>query len=219
LVTELAMSDTLTALLRGLDASGAGERESDGQRTDREGTVLVVSCSMAGQQETPAWVTETARPTAHAGTLAGQTRECRDGGYAVHAGIAGCASEHDLDAVLVVGHADCTVLADAHETCADPDTARPPGIETRLAPLVSLVETAIDAGVVDESGLSPDSRRRLAEYSVARHAAFLTEHLAVPVAGAVRDQHGQDLVTVDGTDETLCSRLPDDLTPVQSVRY
>ena len=215
------MTDTLTALLRGLDADDrAGESESDGRVADSEGTVLVVSCSMVGQRETPAWVTETARPTAHVGTLAGQTRECRDGGHAVHAGIAGCASERDLDAVLVVGHTDCTVLADAHETCVDPDTAHPPGIETRLAPLTSLVETAIDAGVVDESGLSPDSRRRLAEYSVVRHAAFLTEHLAVPVAGAVRDQHGEhDLVTADETDETLCSHLPEELTPVQSARY
>jgi carbonic anhydrase len=95
---------------------------------------------------------------------------------------------------------------------------------------VSLVERAVDEGVVTPP-LSPRTvRHRLVEYNVVRQVAFLAGRLpsTVTVVGYVHDQDGvygdfpgrHAVVSVDGHTGTdaIRSRVPDDGTaPVASV--
>lgn len=216
----------LESLLEGLDTEVQDSPEASHADPD-SGTALIVSCSMTQCEcdltpwpVDPSWNAQALR------TLGAQTWARHDGELVVDDTLTHSVSEQDVEAILVVGHTDCDVVADAYEQCFTPAKPSPTGISVRLDPLVSLVDDAIDAGIVDSAVSPRTARYRLVEYTVVRQVAFLTERLpsAITVAGYVHDQDGvydsfpgkQYLVTIDG--ETNLSELDARLPDHESIR-
>lgn len=178
-------------------------------------TALVVSCSMSGSDHREVlWPIEPSWNVVDVPTLGNQTWDRYDGETVLDGNLTPFAAEYDLTAVLVVGHTTCDVVADAYDQCVA-ETESPTGIETRLGPLVSLVETASDEGVLDEATPLRAAQYRLVEYNVVRQVAFLRRALpeSVTTVGYVHDQDGayssfpgkHYLVTLDG--ETAPSEI------------
>jgi carbonic anhydrase len=209
--------DRLESILETLQSQPQSTTEAP---TDAR-TVLVVSCSMTQRGTNPSpWPVTPPRAVTTIKTLGNQVLERRDD-HAVLPAIERCLEEQALEAVLVMGHTDCTVVADAYDTYVGTAKPRATGIETRLAPLLSLVEAAIESEIVDEAEAPGTIQHRLVEYSVVHQVRSLVDQLptSVTVVGYVHDRDGvydtfsgkAHLVTIDGeTDEgTLRSRLPE----------
>jgi len=219
--------DPLDSLLAGLEEAARVRAPVD---ADGE-AVLRVSCSMAdGPVGVSLWPADAAWHVGTVRTLGNQTWEHHDDQRVVAGGVAGYGTDHDVRAVQVVGHTGCRVLEDAYERCVAADRADPPGVQARLAPLVSLVADALDAGVVDPAASPRTARARLVEYNVGRQVEFLRERLPGPVdvVGYVHDEDGvygsfpgkHHLVSVDGeTDpDTVRAEYPaTESVPVSSL--
>ena len=208
-----------------LDALEAGADRAEQSTRSSAGTALVVSCSMyqCGHGG-PLWPADGSWRVVGVDTLGNQTWRLADGDRVLDRDIAGLTAVHDVDAVLVVGHTDCTVLADAYERSVSSGVSAPVTPETRLAPLVSL---AADAdGPVDASTPLRTARHLLVECNVLRQVAFLRRTLpaSVTVAGYVHDQDGayrsfpdqRYLVALDDVTEpaAIRERLSDDSVQV-----
>jgi len=222
--------DSLDSLLKGFDART--HCSIDGDRTDAElGTALVVSCSMSHRPEVSQWPIDSSWTTQRITTLGSVAWSSWDGQRVADGTVRHLVDERDVRAVLVVGHTQCEVIADLYERWLAPPTREPAGIESRFGPLESVVDDAVDAGVVEQTTPPRTARHRLVECTVVRGVELLTERLpsAITVAGYVHDQDGvygtfpgkQYLVTVDGETDTteLDARLPDNESiPVGSLR-
>lgn len=212
-----------------LDALEAGADRTESPTDSAAETALVVSCSTCRSGHRGAlWPADASWRVVRVGTLGNQTWRLADGDRVLDRDVAHLTAVRDIDAVLVVGHTDCTVLADAYERSVTPATDAPAGLETRLAPLVSLVEAA--DGLLDASTPLDTARHRLVEYNVVRQVAFLRRHLpaSVTVAGYVHDQDGayrsfpdrRYLVALDDDTEpaAIRERLSDDTVQVGRLR-
>lgn len=221
--------DGLDSLLAGLDAQTRSPVE-DGRVDAESGTALVVSCSMSHRPELSLWPIDSFWTTHRVTTLGGVSWRSRDGQRVVDGTVTHLVDERDVSAVLVVGHTQCEVIADLYERWLAPPTREPAGIESRFGPLESVVDDAVEAGVVDRTTPLRSARHRLVECTVVRGVELLAEQLpsAITVAGYVHDQDGvygtfpgkRYLVAVDGDTDTaeLAARLPDDESiPVGSL--
>jgi carbonic anhydrase len=176
------------------------------------------------------WPIDSSWTTHRITTLGGVSWSSRNGQRVVDGTVTHLVDERDVSAVLVVGHTQCEVIADLYERWLVSPTREPAGIEARFGPLESVVDDAVDAGVVDQTVPLRTARHRLVECTVVRGVELLAEQLpaAITVAGYVHDQDGvygtfpgkQYLVAVDGETDTaeLDARLPDDESiPVGSL--
>lgn len=176
----------------GARATGAASAEGL-ERAPEPATALVVSCSMSRCEHGGGlWPVEPSWTVTGVTTLGNQTWKRTDGGTTLDGDLAHLVAETDVGAVLVVGHTDCDVVADAHERYVAPAPDEPAGITTRLHPLVSVVGDAFEAGLVDDATPLRTARHRLVEYNVHRQVARLERELpeSVTTAGYVRDQDG-----------------------------
>jgi carbonic anhydrase len=212
--------DELDSLLGALETEPRASVSPGGARS--EAGVAHVSCSMAqGATDPSLWPADTADPVRTLTTAGNQVWERTGSGRCVLADIERFVREGAVDSVVVVGHTDCAVVADAYEKYVAAGRTARTDDEPRIAPPVEVVAAAVEAGLVDETTDSRTARYRLVEWNVVRHVAFLTRELqaSVTVAGYVHDEDaaygsvpGQHyLVAVDGeTDsERLRTRLPD----------
>ncbi|WP_264782629.1 PadR family transcriptional regulator [Haladaptatus sp. T7] len=203
--------------------TGSRRNREDGSATQ---TALVVSCSMSDCSWKPLWPVDATWNVIGVQTLGNQTWDQYEGQVVLDSDIELLETQHDITAVLIVGHTRCQVLEDAYDRWIAPDSGSPAGIEARLKPLRSLVGDAFEEGLLTDS-MPPQTRQnRLVEYNVCRQVVFLKQALpsSVTVAGYVHDQDGaynsfpdkQYLVALDGETEptTIRARLPDD-TSVQ----
>lgn len=213
--------DGLTSAFESLEDSSESTRERIHESD--AGTALVVSCSMDGCEYSRAqWPVEPSWNVVGVPTLGNQAWELYEDEKTLDGALAHLTTEHDVTAVLVVGHTTCDVVADAYEQYLAPATERPAGIEARLDPLASLVGDAFDEEVLEESTPRRTARYRLVEYNVVRQVGFL--HRTLPEAttpvGCVHDQDGayssfpdkRHVVAVDGESSSaeIRARLPDD---------
>lgn len=200
----------------------AGFRSDMGHVSDAQ-TALVVSCSMSScKLRGPLWPVDATWNAVSVETLGNQTQERYEGKTVQDSTIEHLRTQHDITAVLVVGHTSCEVLEDAYERWVAPDAESPVGIEVRLGPLRSLVGEGFEEGVLAESLQLQTVQYRLVEYNVQRQVRFLKQALpsSVTVAGYVHDQDGayssfpdkRYLVALDGATDptTIRARLPDD---------
>ena len=200
----------------------AGPRSDMGHGSDTQ-TALVVSCSMSScKLRGPLWPVDATWNVVSVETLGNQTQEPYEGKTVPDSTIEHLRAQHDITAVIVVGHTSCEVLEDAYERWVAPDAESPVGVEVRLNPLRSLVGEGFEEGVLTESLPLQKVRYRLAEYNVRQQVRFLQQALpsSVTVAGYVHDQDGayssfpdkRYLVTLDGATDptTIRARLPDD---------
>jgi len=200
----------------------AGSRNEMRHESDTQ-TALVVSCSMSScKLRGPLWPVDATWNVVSVGTLGNQTQERYEGKTVPDSTIEHLRTQHDITAVLVVGHTSCEVLEDAYERWATPDAESPVGIEVRLNPLRSLVGEGFEEGVLTESLPLQTVQHRLVEYNVCQQVRFLQQALppSVTVAGYVHDQDGayssfpdkRYLVAFDGVTDpaTIRARLPDD---------
>lgn len=214
--------DRLGSLIEELQDQGrrAATATSAGTEAATVSAVLI-RCSMGeGAAERSLWPVEPAWETAVVPTLGGVTWETDEERLVVSGEVASALHGADPRAVLVVGHTACSVVATAHEQVRAPGRELPAGIAARLAPLVSLVEDAANAGLIDDTTQPRLARDRLVEYLVVRQVRFLAERLpgSVTVAGYVDDQDGaygsfpgrHYLVALDGNTGpgTIRSLLP-----------
>jgi len=221
--------DGLDSVLSGLDAQTRCSVERSYVHAE-SGTALVVSCSMSHRSELSLWPIDASWTTHRITTLGGVSWSNRDGQRVVDGTVTHLVDERDISVVLVVGHTQCEVIADLYERWLVPPTREPAGIEARFGSLESVVDDAVEAGVVDRTTPLRTARHRLVECTVVRGVELLTERLpsSITVAGYVHDEDGvygtfpgkQYLVTVDGETDTaeLDARLPDDeAIPVGSL--
>jgi carbonic anhydrase len=200
----------------------AGSRSDLGHDSETQ-TALVVSCSMSSCEfRGPLWPADATWNVVRVETLGNQTQERYEGRTVPDSTIEHLRTQHDVTAVLVVGHTSCEVLEDAYERWVAPDAESPVGIEVRLDPLRSLVGEGFEAGVLTESLSLQTVQYRLVEYNVRQQVRVLQQALpsSVRVAGYVHDQDGaygsfadkQYLVAFDGATDptTIRARLPDE---------
>ena len=219
----------LDSLLTGLDAQTRCPVESSCANAE-SGTALVVSCSMSHRLDLSLWPIDSSWTTHRTTTLGGVSWSSRDGQQVVDGTVTHLVDERDISAVLVVGHTQCEVIADLYERWLVPPTREPAGIEARFGPLESVLDDAVDTGVVDRTTPLRTARHRLVECTVVRGVELLTKRLpsSITVAGYVHDQDGvygmfpgkQYLVAVDGVTDTaeLDAGLPEDESiPVGSL--
>lgn len=212
--------DGLESALKTLDA-----RVESGTVVDESGaeTALAVSCSMGRcRHRETLWPADPSWNVVGVPTLGNQTRERYDGEVVLDGTLAHLTGEHDVAAVLVVGHTRCGVVEDAYDQSVASTVGTPAGVETRLRPLVSLAERAFEEGILNDSMPVRTARARLVEYNVVRQVTFLRTVLpdSVTAVGYVYDQEGvystlpdeYYAVTIDGETEptAVTARLPDD---------
>jgi carbonic anhydrase len=186
-------------------------------------TALVISCSMSGcEPGGELWPADASWDVLEVRTLGNQTRERYEDRTVLDSNIERLRAQHDITAVVVVGHTGCAVLEDAHERWVAPDTGVPAGVEARVGPLRSLVREGFEEGVLAKSMPRRTLRYRLVEYNVRRQVQFLRQSLppSVTTAGYVHDQDGayssfpdkRYLVALDGETEPtrIRTRLPRD---------
>jgi len=209
--------DDLATLVSALDV----EPTRGNDRAATGSTVLSVSCTLGDCDHDPAWLTEA--PVDHVGvtTLGPRTWEQQNGERVLSASIRRLIADRPVAAIVVVGHTDCDVVADAYDHAHDATASAAAGIQATLAPLATMVDEATAAGVVGPEDSPRQARQRLAEYNVVRNVAFLRSQFpAMTVAGVVTDRAGvygsfpgkQYLVALDDAAEptALRARLPDD---------
>lgn len=186
-------------------------------------TALVVSCSMSSCKFCePLWPVDDTWNSFSIETLGNQTQEQYEGKTVTDSTIEHLRAQHDITAVLVVGHTSCGVLEDAYEGWIAPDAESPDGIKRRLDPLRSLVGEGFEEGFLTESLPLQTLQYRLVEYNVRQQVRFLQQELpsSVTVAGYVHDQDGvyesfpdkRYLVALNGATDptTIRAHLPDD---------
>ncbi|MFC7326100.1 carbonic anhydrase [Halorubrum rutilum] len=200
----------------------AGSRSGMGHEPDAQ-TALAISCLMSScKLSEPLWPVDATWNVVSVETLGNQTQERYEGKTVPDSTIEHLRTQHDIKAVLVVGHTSCEVLGDAYERWIAPDTESPVGIKARLEPLRSLVGKGFEQGVLTESLSLQTVQYRLTEYNVRQQVQFLQQAFpsSVTIAGYVHDQDGvynsfpdrRYLVALDGVTDptTIRARLPDD---------
>ena len=195
-----------------------------------EPAVVSVGCPLADCDHDPGWLAAVGAAHIAVTTLGNRTWERHDGERELGASLRQVIADRAVAAVVVVGHTDCEVVADAYDRyCgADPLTAADgsaqptaAGVRASLAPLDRVVADAVENGVVDSETPRRQARHRLVEYNVVRNVAFLRDRLpSTTVAGVVVDGAGvygsfpgkQYLVALDETTDpaALRARLPAD---------
>jgi carbonic anhydrase len=124
---------------------------------------------------------------------------------------------------VVVGHTGCGAVTAAYESVVGEAGERPPGIEEEVAPIVDVVEEAVDEGAVETDAERRTVINRLVEYNVHAQVEYLRESDEVSeekdlygfvydFQGAYGDVDGRTvLVNVDGeTDpDALREAVPD----------
>ena len=201
-----------------------------------EHPIVSISCPLAADVHDPDWLTE--RPAAHLGltTLGNRTWTHRDGERTLDASIREVTADRSPAGVVVVGHTDCDVVADAYDRCCGPARPAAAGVRASLAPLERVVADAVEDGIVDSETPRRRNHHRLVEYNVVRNVAFLRDRFpSLTVAGVVVDQAGVYgsfpgtgyLVALDAVTEpaALRARLPADtrlsvesLLPAASIK-
>lgn len=200
----------------------AGSRSDMGHGSDTQ-TALVVSCLMSDCKfRGPLWPVDATWNIVSVETLGNQTQQRYGGETVLDSTIEHLRIQHDVTAVLVVGHTSCEVLEDAYGQWVASDTESPAGIEVRLDPLRSLVGDGFEEGVLEESSPLQTVQHRLVEYNVRRQVEYLQQALpsSTTVAGYVYDQDGaygsfpdkRYLVALEDASDpiTIRSRLPED---------
>ncbi|WP_435174737.1 carbonic anhydrase [Halorussus sp. AFM4] len=196
--------------------------ESRRDRSESSATraALVVSCSMSDCRLEPLWPVDATWNVVGVQTLGNQTWNRSEG--RLNGNIEYLEAQHDITAVLVVGHTRCQVIGDAHDRWTAHDSEQPAGIEARMEPLCSIVGDAFEEERLTDSMPPRTIQFRLVEYNVRRQVGFLRQVLpsSVTVAGYVQDQDGayrsfpgkRYLVALDGATEpaTIRTRLPED---------
>ena len=192
-----------------------------GATAPSDGTVLSVSCPLADCDHDPAWLAEGLSTHVGVTTLGNRTWERRDDDRDLQESIRAAVDSHAVEAIVVVGHTDCDVLADAYDRALGTASPAAAGVQASLAPLEAVVSEAIESDVVDPEPPRRRARQRLVEYNVVRNVSFLRSRLpSTTVAGVVTDEAGvygsfpgkQYLVALDeATDPAeLRARLPED---------
>lgn len=192
---------------------------------------LVVSCPMAQQISRQLWPLDPIDAVSNVSRLGGQTWKSVEDDRALAPDIAHLARTHDLETILVIGHSDCDVVADAYDEYLTTERTTSAGIESRVEPLVSTVREAIESGHVETDCPRETLLARLVEYIVTRQVEFLvqSESVTATVAGYVHDDDGiyggfpdtPYLVSLNGEQDvgTLRSRVPEGRdVAVDSVR-
>ena len=202
--------DPLERLLRNNDdhAASLDPDHFDAVRDSQHPAVASISCSDSRVPTEGIW------------------RARSDGGDRVVNDTVGYAvSSLGVGFVAVVGHTGCGAITTALDAVFDTDAAdhASPAVHEVIQRLVSTVEAAREAGVVDEETPRRAAVNRLVEYAVREQVAFLDDAPEVPdavtVAGFVYDFQraygGADgtayLVSLDG--ETRPDRLRDRVAP------
>ena len=143
--------DVVEALIAGNDRYArrtAGSRGADGAPT----TGLLVTCPGGDQPTVSPWPLGGPRRTATVTSLGSRVRERQDGSPVVRPDLA--SAGRDADAVVVVGHTDCDLLADAYDRHLGPSVAAADGPRAATAgpgPLDPTVDAALEADLIDHA--------------------------------------------------------------------
>lgn len=177
-----------------LDSLVAADQQDPAERGDRSSlTALLVHCSFHQvDRKGDLWPVESDWQIIDLESPGTQIRTSSDEGYVVDGSLRHHVTQYDIDAVLVLGHTACNVVADAYRHHATETFEQPQGVEGHLQPLISLIEDAESAGHIDTSAGVRQAQYQLVEYSVVRQVEILREHLrpSIAVAGYVHDQDG-----------------------------
>ncbi len=192
---------------------------------------LVVSCPMAQQTSRQLWPLDPIDSVANVSRLGGQTWKLVEDDRVLAPDVAHLARTQELKTILVIGHSDCGVVADAYDECVAADRTTSTGVDTRVEPLVPTVREAVESSHVETDCPRETLLARLVEYIVTRQVKFLvrSESVTATVAGYVHDDDGvyggfpdaTYLVSLNGEQDvgTLRSRVPERRdVPVASVR-
>ncbi|TQQ78909.1 carbonic anhydrase [Halonotius roseus] len=185
-----------------------------------EPAVVSIGCPLADCDHDPGWLADMGTAHLAVTTLGNRTWERRDGERELQASIRGAIADRPVAAVVVVGHTDCDVVADAYDRYCGPERSSPAGVRASLAPLEGVVADAVDGDGIDTTGPRQRVQHRLVEYNVVRNVAFLRDRLpSTTVAGVVVDQAGvydsfpgkEYLVALEDATEpaALRARLPE----------
>ncbi|UPW00495.1 carbonic anhydrase [Halorussus gelatinilyticus] len=214
---------TNDTLLEFLDREGRSLEPTDSDRESGGGAVvgLVVTCPMAQQTSRQLWPLDPIGAVSNVSRLASQPWKSVEDNRVLTPDIAHLTHRHELETILVVGHSDCDVVADAYDEYVATDQTVPAGVEARVEPLVSVVREAIESGHVETDCPQETLLARLVEYIVTRQVEFLvqSESVTATIAGYVHDDDGvyggfpdtPYLVSLNGERdvETLRSRVPE----------
>lgn len=216
-MTEEAVESVVKSVQDNLSPEEGYVHNSDSQ------TAHIVTCMMENREHgEPPWPIEVPWRVFGVETVGNQVREKCGNKTALDSSLLHLTSQHDFTAVVVVGHTDCEAVKDAYEYWVSPSSEPPAGIESRLKPLVSVVDDAFDEGVFEESTPLRAVQSRLVEYNVVRQVSFLEEHIpnSTTTVGYVYDENGvygsfpdmKYMVALDGrSDPTeIRDRLPEE---------
>lgn len=153
---------------------------------------LVVSCPMAQQTSSQLWPLNPIDTVSNVSQLGSQTWTSVGDDRAIAPDIDYLTHTHELEAILVIGHSDCDIVADAYDEYVATDQTMSVGVETRVEPLISIVREAIESGDVKLDCPHETLLARLVEYIVTRQVEFLvqSESVTATVAGYVHDDNG-----------------------------
>ena len=166
------------------------ESRRDGQRPP----VVSVCCSDSRVSQEGMWAVDRPGFLFTAGNIGNQVRERVGDGYVVSGDVLYPIRFTDTDIAVVVGHTGCGAVTAALERLrSDDPEPLPAGIETRVRPLLPVVESGVaDDGV--DPGADDGLVDQLVEYNVDRQAEFLRGDDSIPdsttVVGFVYDFQG-----------------------------
>lgn len=215
-------SMTNDALLEFLEREGHSLEPADRDHKFGGGAVvgLAVSCPMAQQTSRQLWPLDPIDAVSNVSRLGSQTWKSVEDDRVLAPDIAHLTHTHELETILVIGHSDCDIVADAYDEYVATDQTMSAGVEAQVEPLVSIVREAIESGHVETDCPQETLLARLVEYIVTRQVEFLvqSESVTATIAGYVHDDDGvyggfpdtPYLVSLDGEQdvETLRSRVP-----------
>ena len=219
--------DPLERLLRNNDdhAASLDPDHFDAVRDSQHPAVASISCSDSRVPTEGIWRARSDGDLFTGSNVGNQVWSDVGGDRVVNDTVGYAVSSLGVGFVAVVGHTGCGAITTALDAVFDTDAAdhASPAVHEVIQRLVSTVEAAREAGVVDEETPRRAAVNRLVEYAVREQVAFLDDDPEVPdavtVAGFVYDFQraygGADgtayLVSLDG--ETRPDRLRDRVAP------
>ncbi|RBI64591.1 PadR family transcriptional regulator [halophilic archaeon] len=218
--TKSMTNDTLFELLE-REGRSLEPADSDHEFGGEAAVGLVVSCPMAQQTSKQLWPLDPIDAVSNVSRLGSQTWKPVEEDRVLASDIAHLTRTHEVETILVVGHSDCDVVADAYDEYVATDQTMSAGVEAQVEPLVSIVREAIESGQVETDCPQETLLARLVEYIVTRQVEFLvqSESVTATVAGYVHDDDGvyggfpdtPYLVSLNGEQDvgTLRSRVPE----------